>query len=144
MVERRSLAGVLPLCHVTNYVCVCVCRCVVPALAAVARVCSLCSSSPQLSAYISHMADSTSSQDWICVDRPAATRLTHASVSSITHFSTVSIGTACNSTVYEMVRCPSVCLSQHGPTAANLAEEVFVDCCSCSGRMWAVPHCQRT
>jgi len=49
------------------------------------------------------------------------------------------------------VHCPSVCMSQHGPTAAKPPlqiyccgpgrQEILINCCSTSGRMRAVPHC---
>jgi len=49
---------------------------------------------------------------------------------------------------------PSVCLSQHGPTAANPllqvcccepgGQAISIDCCSSGGQMRAVPRCQRT
>jgi len=57
------------------------------------------------------------------------------------------------SSVYETVRCSSVCLSQHGSTAANpLLLQVCccgpggqdIDCCSSGMRMRAVPRCWRT
>ena len=59
------------------------------------------------------------------------------------------------SMIYETVLCPSVCLSQHGPTAANPplqvcccgpggGQEESIDCCSSGVRMRAVPRCQRT
>jgi len=50
--------------------------------------------------------------------------------------------------------CPSICvlicLSQHGPTTANLrccgpdGQEISIDCCNSGGQMRAVPRCQRT
>jgi len=58
------------------------------------------------------------------------------------------------SRVYKTVRCPSVCLSYQGPTAANpllqvyccapSRREISIDCCSSGRWMRAVPRCQHT
>jgi len=59
------------------------CRCIIPYLSPITRVCGMYRGGTPVSAYLTDVVESPSTQDWLHVDRPPATCLSHDSVSSI-------------------------------------------------------------
>jgi len=78
--EGRRLSWPGNICYLHPVVC----RCIVPELSAVASVCGVHRGSALVSTHFTAVADKTSAQDRIQLDRPSAARLPDAWVSSTT------------------------------------------------------------